>query len=205
MCQINSLSVSLKSPCLIPFPSVRQEICMSDSTHCQLLHSPLSSSAFLNMHALHFPTTFQIQMDVPCSRLYSLLPPIPSCLCSLQLCFICGWPNFSRFDPSCGFEADCESGTLTDRQIDTKAHRQAGMDASPVPITVPTIANEPITLRLLVPNPAPLLLSLRLQTYTHTHTHTLHPSCSSTTPVWSEERIGGSSIVSLIGCYMVGC
>lgn len=47
---------------------------MSDSTHCQLLHSPLSSSAFLNMHALHFPTTFQIQMDVPCSRLYSLPP-----------------------------------------------------------------------------------------------------------------------------------
>lgn len=34
----------------------------------------LSSSAFLNMHALHFSTTFQIQMDVPCSLSYSPLP-----------------------------------------------------------------------------------------------------------------------------------
>lgn len=101
---------------------------MSDSTHCQLLYSLLSSNAFLNMHALHFPTTFQMKMDVPYSHLYSLLPPLSSCLCSLQLGFICGWPNFQVWSI-----LRCRG-----RLRDTKAHQQAGMDASVVPITVPT-------------------------------------------------------------------
>lgn len=46
------------------------------------------------MHALHFPTTFQMKMNVPYSRLYSPLPPLSFCLRFLQLRFICGWPNF---------------------------------------------------------------------------------------------------------------
>lgn len=106
---------------------------MSDFTHCQLLYSPLSSSAFLNMHALHFLTTFQIQMDVPCSRLHSLLPPLPYCFCSLQLCFICGWPNFQVWS-ILWCRGRLWSSRLTDWLTDRhKAHQRAGIDAYAVP------------------------------------------------------------------------
>lgn len=62
-----------------------------------------SGKAFLNMHALHFPTTFPIQMDVP------LLSPPFSCrlLChparrrrSPRLRFLFVADPISRFDPS---------------------------------------------------------------------------------------------------------
>lgn len=171
---------------------------MSDFTHCQLLYSPLSSSAFLNMHALHFPTTFQIQMDVPCSRLHSLLPPLPSCLCSLHLCFICGWPNFQVWSI-----LQCRgrlwSDRLTDRHKGASTSWHRCLRCAHYCAHLPFCKNEPITLRLPVPNPDPLLCLCGSR-------HTRYPSCSSTTPftVWSDERIGGSSIVSLIRCNRVG-
>lgn len=105
-------------------------------SHCQLLYSPLSSSAFLNMHALHFPTTFQIQMDVPCSPLLfsssssPLLPLLSATPLYLWL------TQFSGLIHPAVLRQTVER--QTDWQIDTKAHQQAGMDASTVPITVPT-------------------------------------------------------------------
>lgn len=98
----------------IPSPSLRLEICMNDSTHCKLLYSPLSSSAFLNMHALHFSTTFQTQMDVLLLCLYSLLPSLSSFLCSLKLRCICVWPNFQVWS-ILQFGGRLWSSRLTDR------------------------------------------------------------------------------------------
>lgn len=65
---------------------------MSDSSHCQLLFSLLSSRAFLNMHALHFffPPPYRIQVDVPCSCHCSALPS-SAALCYLWLTQFPGW------------------------------------------------------------------------------------------------------------------
>lgn len=165
---------------------------MSDFTHCQLLYSPLSSSAFLNMHALHFLTTFQIQMDVPCSRLHSLLPPLPYCFCSLQLCFICGWPNFQVWS-ILWCRGRLWSSRLTDWQTQSTSASWHRCLCCAHP---PFCKNEPITLRLLVPNPDPLLCLCGSR-----HKHAT-PSCSATAPftIWSEDRTAGSSFVSLTGC-----
>lgn len=173
-------------------PNTQTEICMSDFTHCQLLYSPLSSSAFLNMHALHFLTTFQIQMDVPCSRLHSLLPPLTYCFCSLQLRFICGWPNFQVWS-ILWCRGRLWSSRLTDRQTQSTSASWHRCLCCAHP---PFCKNEPITLRLLVPNPDPLLCLCGSR-----HKHAT-PSCSSTAPftIWSEDRTAGSSFVSLTGC-----
>lgn len=80
-----------------------------------------SGKAFLNMHALHFPTTFPIQMDIP------LLSPPFSCrlLChpacrlpplSTTALFICGWPNFQVWSILAVLQAHCIGGRQTDRQ-----------------------------------------------------------------------------------------
>lgn len=120
---------------------------MSDSTHCQLLYSLLSSNAFLNMHALHFPTTFQMKMDVPYARSFSLLPPLSSCLCSLQLRFICGWPNFQV----------CSILRCRGRLKDTWATWHGFLCGAHYCAHPPLLENEPITLRLFVPIPGPFL------------------------------------------------
>lgn len=137
---------------------------------------------------------------------YSLLPPLlspaASTLCNSAL-FVAD-PIF-RFDPSCGFEADCGAADwLTDRHKGTPTSWHGCFYCAHYRAHPPLCENEPITLRLLVPNPAPFLC---LYGSRHTHIYTLHPSCSSTTPftVWSEEGIGGSSIVSLIRFNRVGC
>lgn len=91
------------------------------------------------MHALHFPTTFQTQMDVPCSRLYSLLPPLPflPLLCATPLyLWLTQFPGLIH--PAVLRQTVERQPWLTDWQTDTKAHQQAGTDASAVPITVPT-------------------------------------------------------------------
>lgn len=138
------------------------------------------------MHALHFPTTFQIQMDVPCSRLYSLLPPLPSCLCCNSALFVVD--PISRFDPYCGVEADCgAAGWLTDRQTQRHINKLAWMPLL-CPLLCPPTPSRVWTHHSPPPCAKPSSLSLRLQTRTHTHIH--YPSCSSTTPftVWSAER-----------------
>lgn len=60
-----------------------------------------------------------------------IMPLLPSCLCSLQLLFICGWPNFQGLIHPAVFRQTEEL------QIDWLTDRQAGIDASAEPITVP--------------------------------------------------------------------
>lgn len=155
---------------------------MSDFTHCQLLSSRLPSSAFLNMHALHFSTTFQIQMDVPCSCFFSPLLHLPlSCLCNSALFVV---DPISRFDPSCGAEADCAE---TDWQTEkTKAHQLAGINTSAVPITVPTHPYARMN-----PSLSACWCQTRICVFCLDGCrHTRYPSCSSATPfhclVWGE-------------------
>lgn len=80
---------------LIRYPSVRREMCTSDSSYCRLLFSlPLFLSlshtlepCFLKYACPTFfsPTTLQNSNECP-----SLVPLFSSAF----LCFICGWPNF---------------------------------------------------------------------------------------------------------------
>lgn len=82
--------LSLKST-VSPSHSISQSRDLHEWFYSQpaIILPSLSSSAFLNMHALHFPTTFQIQMDVPCSRLCSLLPlPLFLLLLSATLLYL---------------------------------------------------------------------------------------------------------------------
>lgn len=172
---------------------------MSDFTHCQLLYTRLPSSAFLNMHALHFATTFQIQMDVPCSFFYSPLPHLPlSCLCNSALFVV---DPISRFDPSCGAEADCAE---TDRQTDkTKAHQLAGINASAVPITVPT---HPFARMNPSLSASWCQTRIRFFVLTAADTHATPPALPQHHfTVRSGERIGGSFFVSVSRWRSVGC
>lgn len=80
----------------------------------------------------------------------------------------------SRFDPSCVLQAYCSAADWqTDKQTQ-KAHQQAGVDASAVPIRVPTHPFTRITHRSPPPRAktSTASLSLWLQTHASTHMHT---------------------------------
>lgn len=153
---------------------------MTDSTHCQLLYSPLSSRAFLNMHALHFPATFQIQMSPALAPIISCLLSHPaSSLCNSSL--FCGWPNFQVW--SILQRQTMKKQQQTDRQAQRHIKKLAWM-----PVLFPLLCPLPSTLSLLCQNSAD---SLSLQ-----QTH----ACAYTTcmrartllfhhTVWSEERM----------------
>lgn len=165
---------------------------MSDSFHCQLWFSPsLFSRAFLNMHALHFfSPPYRNQMDVLCS-----------CLCSLKLCFMCGWPNFQvgsilQF----GDWSRRMSCRQTDRKTQ-KAHQPARINASALPVGVPTHSYYENSLSLLFfeQNSASFVVicSRRMQKRVGilyaTHFLLLHYIIYST--VYSDERTQDSAIV----------
>lgn len=78
------------------------------------------------------PSKFKWMSPALASILFCLLSPPASAPCISALFVV---DPISRFDPSCSVEADC--GAI-DWLTDTKAHQQAGIDASAVPITVPT-------------------------------------------------------------------
>lgn len=125
------------------------------------------------------------------SILFCLLSLTASALCNSALFVV---DPISRFDPSCGVEADCGAADwLTDRQTQSTSASWHRCLCCAHP---PFCKNEPITLRLLVPNPDPLLC---LCSSRHKHAT---PSCSATAPftIWSEDRTAGSSFVSLTGC-----
>lgn len=107
---------------LICFPSVKLEMCLSDSSYCQLLFSLcLSSRAFLNMHApifffYHLPKikwmSFALASVLLCNSALFVVDPV------------------SRLDPTCSLETG-------DRQTQ-KAHQPASQmqsECPPTPIT----------------------------------------------------------------------
>lgn len=125
------------------------------------------------------------------SILFCLLSLTASALCNSALFVV---DPISRFDPSCGVEADCGAADwLTDRQTQSTSASWHRCLCCAHP---PFCKNEPITLRLLVPNLDPFLCLCGSR-----HKHAT-PSCSATAPftIWSEDRTAGSSFVSLTGC-----
>lgn len=126
------------SPFLIRHPSVRLEMCMSDSSHCQLLSSlSLSSRAFLNMHALlffFFSSTLQKSNGCP------LLSPMFSSATRLYLWLtqFPGWIHAAVRETGAGERlADRQTDRQTQKHTRQRAYMplRCPLECPPTPIT----------------------------------------------------------------------
>lgn len=102
-----SKNVSQLPHCLIPFPSVRQEICMSDFSLPAII-LPSLQQCFLKYACPTFPQhlpKFKWMSTALASILFSLLSPPASALLPATPMYL--WlTQFPGFDPYCGVEAD---------------------------------------------------------------------------------------------------
>lgn len=139
-----------------------------------------------------FPTTLQNSNACP-----SLVPvsPLPS-----SALFVVD--PISRSDPSCSLETvEGESVFYTDRQTQ-KAHQPASMNASALPIGVPTHSDYENSPALLISSQTRhLLLSFAWDGWRNRRVYcTIHTSCSPLYYLQLCERSKDSAIVSLILC-----
>lgn len=147
---------------------------MSDSSHCQLLFSlSLSSRAFLNMHALLFFCLTTLQKSNGCP----LFMPLFSSATLLYL-WLTQFPG--QIHPAV-WRLGQENVLQTDRQTQ-KAHQPASVNASALPVGVPTHSYYENSLSLLFLSQTRLLLLLFARDGCRSGRAycTLHTSCSST-------------------------